>query len=180
MVTLDSAATISTVFRLLAAGVDLTHALLMLAWGLGLPLLFWHRFARLSRVYVGFCAIFVAISLASNQVLGECVLTTLARQLWQAAGGYRDAVPFTVLFVNAIAGIRPTAREAVLAWEAAIFVTTLGLLFWWRKTRSGAPAPGLQPAVEASSHAGAADRTGRAMLTGVESSAARTRQHMAP
>jgi len=123
------------VYATLAAAVDFTHALAMLAWGLGLPLLVWHRYERLSRAYMWFAIGFVVISVASNRILGECFLTTLARYFWQTAGGFRDGVPFTVLFANAVAGIRPTAREAVLAWEAAITLTSIGTLWCWRKTR---------------------------------------------
>jgi len=125
----------SNAYAILAAAVDLTHGLAMLAWGLGLPLLVWHRFERLSRAYMWFALVFVVLSVASNRILGECFLTTLARHLWQAGGGHRDGTPFTVLFANTIAGIRPTAREAVLAWEAAIFFTSIGTLWCWRKTR---------------------------------------------
>ena len=125
----------SNVYAILAAAVDLTHGLAMLVWGLGLPLLVWHRFERISRAYMWFAIVFVVVSVASNRVLGECILTTVARHLWQAAGGYRDGTPFTVLFANVVAGIRPTAREAVLAWEAAVVVTSIGTLWCWRKTR---------------------------------------------
>lgn len=109
----------------------------MIVWGLGLPLLFWHRYERLSRAYNWFVIVFVVISVGSKLVLGECVLTTLARHLWLAGGGYRAGVPFTVLFVNAIAGIRPTTESAVLAWEIAITATSIGSLYCWRGTRPG-------------------------------------------
>src|SRR5207253_2066867 len=36
-------------FPVLASIIDLLHALLMLAWVAGLPLLFWHRFPRAAR-----------------------------------------------------------------------------------------------------------------------------------
>jgi hypothetical protein len=122
------------VYTALAAAVEVTHGLTMIVWGLGLPLLVWHRWKPLSRAYMWYAIAFVAISVVSNQILGECFLTTLARHLWLAGGGYRDDVPFTVLFANAVAGIRPTTREAVLAWQTAIVVTSIGTLFCWRKT----------------------------------------------
>jgi hypothetical protein len=128
-------------YRLLAAAVDLVHAGSMLVWGLGLPLLFWHRFRRLSRAYVMFSAIFVLVSLGSHALLGECVLTTLARHLWLAGGGYRDGIPFTALLANAVAGIRPTQREVVLVWELAVLASSVGSLWCWWKTRTPRPAP---------------------------------------
>jgi hypothetical protein len=131
--------TTSSSYAALAAAVEVTHGLAMIAWGLGLPLLVWHRYQRLSRAYMWYALGFVVISVISNQLLGECFLTTLARRLWLAGGGYRDGVPFTVLFANAVAGIRPTAREAVLAWQVAIVATSIGTLWCWRKTGSHAP-----------------------------------------
>ncbi|HET9232833.1 MAG TPA: hypothetical protein VFP10_01685 [Candidatus Eisenbacteria bacterium] len=127
-------ATTSNLYAALAAAVEMTHGFSMIVWGLGLPLLVWHRYERLSRAYMWYAIAFVVISVTSNRVLGECFLTTFARQLWLAGGGYRDGVPFTVLFANAVAGIRPTAREAVLAWQLAIVVTSIGTLWCWRKT----------------------------------------------
>jgi len=125
------------VFATLARAIELTHGLAMVVWGLGLPLLIWHRNERLSRAYMWYAIVFVTLSVASNQVFGECFLTTLARHAWDAAGGYRDRVPFTVVFANTVAGIRPSTREAILAWQAAVIVTSIGTLWCWRKTGSG-------------------------------------------
>jgi hypothetical protein len=125
----------SNFVAILAATVDLAHGLVMVAWGLGLPLLFWHRFPRLSRGYMWFALSFVILSVASQELLGECFLTRIARELWLQSGGYRGREPFTVLFANAVAGIRPTAREAVLVWEVAVFVTSAASLWCWRGTR---------------------------------------------
>lgn len=121
-------------YRLLAAGVDMIHALSMLVWGIGLPLLVWHRFPRLSRAYMWFAVAFVAITIASHELLGECVLTTWARTLWLAGGGYREGVPFMALLANAVAGIRPSRREVVLVWEIAVLLTSAGSLWCWHHT----------------------------------------------
>lgn len=125
----------SELYRLLAMVVDVSHALVMLAWGLGLPLLVWHRFERLSHVYTVFAALFVVLSVGSHLWLGECFFTTLARWLWLASGGWREQVPFTVVVANTVAGIRPSTQAAVLAWEVAILATSLGGLWSWRKAR---------------------------------------------
>ena len=76
------------------------------------------------------------------------MLTTIARKLWLAAGGYRGSVPFTVIFANTVAGIRPSTRQAVIAWEIAILITTVGSLVCWhgthpnrRTTKSGDAGP---------------------------------------
>lgn len=123
----------SEVYGLLAMAVDLAHVAVMLTWGLGLPLLLWHRFERLSRLYTLFAALFVVSSVASHYALGECFLTTLARSLWAASGNWRDTVPFTMILTNAVAGVRPSTRGAVLAWELAVLITSLGSLWSWRK-----------------------------------------------
>jgi hypothetical protein len=101
----------------------------MVLWGLGLPLLFWHRFARLSRAYVGFSLVFIVGSVVSHVVLGECVLTTLARSSWQLAGRHTESVPFIVTFTNWVAGVRPGNRAAVLSWQLAIVLYCVALLW---------------------------------------------------
>ena len=127
-------------YRLLAATVDAIHALSMVVWGLGLPLLVWHRYRRLSRAYMVFTIAFVAISVGSHAFLGECVLTTWARQLWLAGGGYRDGVPFTAHLASVVAGLHPERREVVLAWELAVGLSSVGTLWCWVMTRqSGHP-----------------------------------------
>jgi hypothetical protein len=123
------------IFRLLGAGVDALHALGMLVWGLGLPLLVWHRFRRLSHAYMVYALVFVVVSLVSHFLLGECVLTTLARKLWLLGGGYRDGTPFTALLANTVAGMRPSRREVVLLWEGAILATSVGSIWCWLRTR---------------------------------------------
>jgi hypothetical protein len=125
---------VSSLYRVLAMTTDVVHAAAMVAWGLGLPLLVWHRRRRLSRAYAWFAMAFVISTVASQQVLGECFFTRLARELWNASGGFREDVPFTVVFANAVAGIRPTTRTAVLLWETAVFVTSAGSLWCWHRT----------------------------------------------
>lgn len=123
-------------YRSLASGIEALHALSMLVWGLGLPLLFWHRFRRLSEIYMIYAIAFVVVSVASRWLLGECVLTTLARMLWNAGGGYRDGAPFIARLTNAVAGIRPTERQVVLTWELAILLTSVALLWFRLRSKS--------------------------------------------
>lgn len=117
----------------LANAVDLIHASAMLLWGIGLPLLVWHRLPRLSRWYSIYAIAFVLISVVSRELLGECFLTTLSRELWLAGGGYRDGTPFTARLANFVAGVRPTDRDVVLAWEAAVVLTSLGSFWCWHR-----------------------------------------------
>ena len=130
-----------TTFRGLALAVEFSHGLLMVLWGVGLPLLVWHRFPRLSRAYVCFSLAFVAVSVVSHQLLGECVLTTLARACWQLAGSPGDDVPFIVTFTNWVAGVSPDSRAAVLAWEFAIALYCMVFLWGGWRRFAGTSAP---------------------------------------
>lgn len=135
----------SEFLRLLAIATDLIHLLAMVVWGLGMPLLIWHRFPRLSRAYMRFAIGFVFVSVASHWALGECLLTTLARSLWEASGESRDRVPFTVLLVDAVAGMRPRERIVVWLWEATVFIASCASLWCWYKTRPEKMVPEAVP-----------------------------------
>jgi hypothetical protein len=124
--------------RLLAQAVDILHVLVMVLWVGGLPLLVWHRFPGLSRAYMWFATAFVLVSVISHQLLGECFLTSLARGRWQAGGGYRDAVPFTVVLADAVAGLRPSERSVVIAWEFFVLLSSAGSLWCWHRTKGAA------------------------------------------
>lgn len=115
-------------YAALATLSDVLHALTMIVWALGLPLLVWHRWPRLTRAYSWFALAFIVASQLSHLVLGECFFTTLSRALWTAAGN-PVVGSFTTQLVSRIAGFRPTGREIVVAWETAIVVTSLALLW---------------------------------------------------
>lgn len=124
------------IYEFLSGGVDLIHAAAMIVWVLGLPLLFWHRWPRLSRTYIIYALVFVVITRVSHEILGECFLTTVSRELWNASGlATRGHSSFTVRFVNAVAGIRFTEHTAVLLWEASVFVCSAGMLWYLHSMR---------------------------------------------
>jgi hypothetical protein len=117
----------------LAAFIDVAHASFMAAWVLGLPLLFWRRWPRLTRAYAVYALVFIAVNLASRALLGECFLTTIARACWQQAAraAGRALVPqdwFTVRMAEAVFRLTPTHRGIKRASEALIFVTAIGVL----------------------------------------------------
>jgi hypothetical protein len=124
----------------LAVSADLIHVLAMLVWALGFPLLLWHRWPRLSEAYTVYALAFVLISQVSHFFLGECFLTTLSRLLWAEAGEHVIGT-FTVRLVNAVAGVRPNERSAVLLWELLIASTALGVFFSLHRLHR-APAAG--------------------------------------
>lgn len=112
---------------MLATLIDLLHALSMIAWAGGLPLLVWRRYPRLSRAYAVYALAFVLISQLSQWILGECFLTTLARWAWesQPAGTAPPDVDdwFTVRLAHAVFGATPSHRAVVWASELSIVAT---------------------------------------------------------
>jgi len=112
----------------LAIGSDALHILAMLVWALGLPLLLWHRWPRLSFAYTLYAMAFVIVSQVSHYFLGECFLTTLSRFFWESAGEQATGT-FMIRLVNTVAGVRPTRDSVVLVWEIAIVVTSAAVLW---------------------------------------------------
>lgn len=109
--------------------IDALHALAMIAWVLGLPLLFWHRYPKWTRAYVVYALAFVVVTRLSHSVLGECVLTTGARDLRNHGGAaLHDHTSFMVRVVNGVAGLRFTEQSAVLVWEWSVFIVSAAVL----------------------------------------------------
>ena len=119
------------VWHVLGAAVDFFHALAMTAWVLGLPLLFYRRWPRLTRAYAIFAVSFVVLSQGSELILGECFLTTIARTCYQrsptAIASYEW---FTVRFAESIFSMSPSHRSIVYLGEGLIVVTAVGVLLW--------------------------------------------------
>ena len=118
----------------IGAFIDLMHALFMVAWVLGLPLLFWHRFPWATRGYALYAIGFVVVNQLSHALLGECFLTALARYAWEHAPGSGGSAPvsdewFTVRFAEAIFHLTPSHRGIKLVSEALIFLTAIGVAF---------------------------------------------------
>jgi hypothetical protein len=127
-------------WSVVAALVDLLHALAMAAWVLGLALLFLHRWPRATRAYAIYAITFVVINEVSRALLGECFLTTLARMSWEHAAR-AGATPvsqewFTVRLAEAIFRLTPTHRGIKLVSKALVLVTAIGVLVSLRHLRS--------------------------------------------
>jgi len=113
----------------LGAFVDVIHAISMAVWILGMPLLFWRRWPRLSIAYGIYAAAFVVLTRLSHYALGECFLTTLSRHIWRAAApGAETDEWFTVRFARLVFGLTPSHRAIALASEALVLVTAIGVL----------------------------------------------------
>jgi hypothetical protein len=113
-----------------AVVIDVLHALLMAAWVVGLPLLFWHRWPRVTRAYCVYAIAFIVVSQTSYALLGECFFTTLARACALRAP---DATAvseewFTVRLAQAIFRMTPSHRGIKLVSEALVLLSALGML----------------------------------------------------
>lgn len=118
-------------FAVSANLVDGLHALAMIVWVVGLPLLFWHGRPKWSRTYVWYALAFVIVTRVSHSVFGECALTTLARYLRNLGGAHlADHESFMVRVVNTVAGLRFTEQSAVLVWEWSVFLCSAGMLVY--------------------------------------------------
>jgi hypothetical protein len=117
----------------MAVVVDAFHALAMVLWLVGLPLLVWHRWPKLTRAYAIYALSFVVIYQVSRLTLGECFLTTIARSLWysQAPGSAPPDVNewFTVRLANAIFSATPSHRGIIWVSQVLSVATALGALF---------------------------------------------------
>ena len=122
----------------LASLLDAAHALLMVAWLAGLPLLFWRRYPKITRCYGAFAVVFVALSQASHYVLGECFLTALSRKMWIASGIVPPAGAkewFTIRLAELVFHFTPSHRSIVVASEIMVLMTAIGILFRANGTR---------------------------------------------
>lgn len=123
-----------------ASVVDLLHAVFMVAWVAGLPLLFWRRYPRLSRLYAIFALVFVVLYQGSRLAFGECFLTSLSRWMWQHPSAGGDSLPpssewFTVRVSRAIFGMAPSQRAIVWTGHALATITAVGMLWSLRASR---------------------------------------------
>src|SRR5579859_7453968 len=128
-------------WQILGASVDAVHALIMVAWIAGFPLLLSTQRPRLTRAYAPFSVAFVVVSQVSRFALGECVFTTLARWLWDHASAVQDAPAaskewFTVRVSRAIFGMAPSHRAVAVTSEVLSLVTAVGVLFAMRRLPS--------------------------------------------
>jgi len=105
---------------------------------LGLPLLFWHRWPRLTKAYGIYAISFIVLSQGSHYLTGECFLTALSRYFWQLSGTAPAAGSeewFTVRFAWAIFRMTPSHRSIVIASELLILLTAFGTLVSMRRLR---------------------------------------------
>ena len=119
----------------------------MATWVLGLPLLFWHRWPRLTQAYAWYAIAFVVLSQASQWLLGDCFLTTWTDRLWDAASPTqtsRASEWLTVRLANAVFHLSPSHRAIVIASETLAVVSAGGMLVSLRQLRSPPRTSGIR------------------------------------
>ncbi|MBX3234163.1 MAG: hypothetical protein KIT84_40120 [Labilithrix sp.] len=127
-------------YAVLAVAVDLIHALAMVLWIVGLPLLFVRRYPRLRLGYAVYAIAFIVLNRLSMAVLDECFLTALVRPLWARAGAVGADEWFTVRAAYVVFGMAPSHRAVALAGEALIFLTAAGVLLTAHRATKRGPA----------------------------------------
>jgi hypothetical protein len=116
-------------WQLIGAAIDFFHALAMVVWVLGLPLLFVRRWPGLTKTYGVYAISFIVLNLGSQYLLDECFLTTLARMAWQKSSSPVDPSEwFTVRASKAIFHLTPPHQLISRLSEVLIFVTAVGAL----------------------------------------------------
>lgn len=114
----------------IAVSIQVFHALVMVLWIVGLPLLFWHRYPKLTISYICYAFVFIIINQVSHYALGECILTTVERWCWQHSAQHEPTEQwFSVRFANFIFGLTPTHRDIKVVSEILIAISALGGLF---------------------------------------------------
>lgn len=117
----------------LAIATDVLHALLMLSWILGLPLLFWHRYPKLSLAYCIYCISFIIVNQVSHYTLGCCIFTTIADWFYAHAGQTMSDEWFAVRASQFVFGLAPSHRGIKMATEAVIVLAAIGQIYFYTK-----------------------------------------------
>ena len=114
-------------YAVAASFVETIHATFMVAYFVGIPLLFFHRWPRLSRIYAVYAVSFVIFSQGSKLLWGHCFLTPLAGELWHRSGTSVVAAEwFTVRLSNLVFHSAPSHRSISWIGDAFVLVTAIG------------------------------------------------------
>lgn len=125
-------------YPVLGSLVDFAHALLMVAWIAGLPLLFWRKHPRLTVWYAVYAIGFIVLYQVSRMFYGECFMTALSRWFWEKGGAPVGSTPdewFTVRVSMAIFRMAPSHKAINLAAQVLILITALGMLVTLHRRR---------------------------------------------
>lgn len=120
-----------------AVATDVFHAIAMVLWIIGLPLLFWHKYPSLSFGYAIYSLIFILINQISHYLLGKCILTEISQYFWEHCGSHPDTSEwFSVRFSHIIFGMTPSHSTIKRITEYLIGLSAIGgMLFSFRKLK---------------------------------------------
>jgi hypothetical protein len=114
-------------YAVAASFAETIHASFMVAYVVGIPLLFFYRWPRVSRIYAAYAVAFVVFSQGSKLLWGHCYLAPLAGELWHRSGTAIAANEwFTVRLSNLVFHAAPSHR--IISWigDAFVLVTAIG------------------------------------------------------
>ena len=113
----------------LGVGVDLIHALAMVAWFAGFPLLFVKKWPRARLTYATYAVSFVVLSQASMIFMGECFLTTVTRWCWRHDPALVVSNDwFTVRLARVVFGMAPSRHFVSRISEVLVLATAAGVV----------------------------------------------------
>lgn len=112
-----------------ALTIELIHASSMILFVLSIPAMFWHKWSMLSSVACVYAILFVVVNRLSHLILGECILTRMAR--W--AGGACDNEWFTVKVTRLVFGFIPSNKAVTYIEQAFVILVAVCVLMMLQK-----------------------------------------------
>jgi hypothetical protein len=109
--------------------INFIHAILMLIWVCSIPFLFWYKHIIISKISAIYSIVFIIVNRLSYYILGECILTTLARHFSNSQDHKWFLVKFSTLIFNFI----PNNKQIVFVGELFIFLVALDVLIFISK-----------------------------------------------
>lgn len=111
--------------------IDVCHAVLMVLWIVGVPLLFWHRYPKLTISYACYAIVFIIVNISSQYFLGECILTTLSKYCWDHYSfSIHENEWFSVRFSKFIFGLAPSHELVKIITGILITISALGGIYF--------------------------------------------------
>ena len=116
---------------MLASMIEFVHALMLVIWVSSMPLLFWHRWPALSTAIACYSLFFIVVNRLGHWLLGECVLTRLARM----CGDSQDPEWFIVKFSRAVFGFIPSNKQVIYVEQFLVVCVAIGVAYTLLKRR---------------------------------------------
>lgn len=125
-------------FIFIAICVDVIHAIAMMLWVIGLPLLFYNKYPSLSIGYAIYSILFIIINQLSHYYWGHCIFTVLSNYYYKLANSNVDTGEwFSIRFARYIFGLTPTHKGVNIATQLLIMISSFGCLFFCYSKATG-------------------------------------------